>query len=53
MNALRSTARSLVALLGFAAGLAAVTGCSAETVERRGSSSTKLLAPRAIWRERE
>jgi hypothetical protein len=50
MSAVRSTTGSLVAVLGFALGLAAVTGCSAPTVERTGSGRSKLLAPQAMFK---
>ena len=45
-----SITKSLLAVLTLASGVAASTGCSAPPVEGRGSSTSKLLAPRAMFK---
>ena len=50
MHLFGKTTKTMLAALSIAASLAAITGCSAQPIEATGSSNSKLLAPKAVYK---
>ena len=50
MHLFGKTTKTVLAALAIAASVAGITGCSAKPIEATGSSNSKLLAPKAVYK---